>query len=139
MELETSATEVVETETEQEVVEPAESPEEGSNYQEVANPESEEVTDEQSHEDNAKFQEFRHRMEEAERRAEEAERRLAEHEVTQAAREEVYSEYLEILRMKCYNHNQADYTMISQRNVGYLQMFEWYGTAGNKFIYKAVR
>ena len=93
MELENTATDVVETETEQEVVEPAESPEEGSNYQEVANPESEE-TEAQSHEDNAKFQEFRHQLEDALRRAEEAERERDEILASQKVREEVYSEYM---------------------------------------------
>lgn len=95
MELENTATEVVETETDQEVVEPDESPEEGSNYQEVAEPESEEEVAEQSHEDNAKFQEYRHRMEEAERRAEEAERRANELEMAQKVRDEVYQEYMD--------------------------------------------
>lgn len=96
MELENTATDVVETETDQEVVEPDESPEEGSNYQEVAEPESEdEVTEAQSHEDNAKFQEYRHRMEEAERRAEEMQRQLEEMQAQQSVKDEVYAEYLE--------------------------------------------
>lgn len=93
MDLENTAAEAVETETEQEVVEPAEDLEEGSNYQEVAEPESEEV--EQSHEDNQKFQAMRHEIEDAQRRAEEAERRLAEIETEQRVREEVYSEYMD--------------------------------------------
>ena len=98
MELENTATDVtdvVETETDPEVVEPDESPEEGSNYQEVAKPESEEEVTAQSHEDNARFQEYRHRMEEAERRAEEAERRANELEAAQKVRDEVYQEYME--------------------------------------------
>lgn len=95
MDFENTATDVVETETDQEVVEPDESPEEGSNYEEVAEPQSEEEVTEQSHEDNAKFQEFRHRMEEAERRAEEAERRANELEAAQKVRDEVYQEYME--------------------------------------------
>ena len=96
MELENTAVETVEAETEQEVAEPAESPEDGRNYQEVANPESEEeVAEEQSHEDNAKFQEFRHQLEEAEARAEEAERRLAEIEAQKSVEEAIASEYLE--------------------------------------------
>ena len=95
MELENTATEVVETETDQEVVEPDESPEEGSNYQEVAEPESEEEVAEQSHEDNAKFQEYRHRAEDAEKRAAEMQKELDELKAAQQARDEVYSEYLE--------------------------------------------
>lgn len=95
MELENTATEVVETETDQEVVEPDESPEEGSNYQEVAEPESEEEVAEQSHEDNAKFQEYRHRAEDAEKRAAEIQKELDELKAAQQARDEVYSEYLE--------------------------------------------
>ena len=88
MDFENTATDVVETETDQEVVEPDESPEEGSNYEEVAEPQSEEEVTEQSHEDNAKFQEFRHRMEEAERRANELE-------AAQKVRDEVYQEYMD--------------------------------------------
>lgn len=95
MELENAAVDAVETETDQEVVEPDESPEEGSNYQEVANPESEDEVTEQSHEDNAKFQEYRHRMEEAERKATEIQRELDEIKASQAVREEIYSEYLD--------------------------------------------
>jgi len=96
MELENAATDVVETETDQEVVEPDESPEEGSNYPEVANPESEgEVVEEQSHEDNAKFQEYRHKMEEIQRERDEVQRELDELKAAQAVRDEVYSEYLE--------------------------------------------
>ena len=95
MELENTATDVVETETDPEVVEPDESPEEGSNYEEVAEPQSEEEVTGQSHEDNAKFQEYRHRMEEAERRAEEAERRANELEAAQKVRDEVYQEYMD--------------------------------------------
>ena len=95
MELENTATEeVVEAETEQEVAEPAESTEEGSKDQELANPESEEKV-EQSHEDNAKFQAMRHEIEEAQKKAEEAEKKLAEYESQQKARESVYNEYLE--------------------------------------------
>jgi len=95
MDLENTAIgeEMVEAETEQEVAEPAESSEEGSNYQEVANPESEEV--EQSHEDNQRFQAMRHEIEDAQRRAEEAEQRLAELEAEQRVRDEVYSEYMD--------------------------------------------
>lgn len=95
MELENTATEVVETETEPEVVEPAESPEEGSNYQEVANPESEEEVAEQSHEDNAKFQEYRHRLEEAEKEREQIRQELEELKAQQQVRDEVYAEYLD--------------------------------------------
>ena len=95
MELENTATDVVETETDQEVVEPDESPEEGSNYEEVAEPQSEEEVTEQSHEDNAKFQEYRHRMEEAERRAEELQLRIAEMEASEKVRNEVYQEYMD--------------------------------------------
>lgn len=94
MELENTATEVVEAETEQDVADPAESNEEGSNYEEVAEPQSEEVT-EQSHEDNAKFQEYRHRMEEAERRAEELQRQIDSMEASEKVRNEVYAEYLD--------------------------------------------
>ena len=90
MDLENAAVEeAVEVETDQEVAEPDESSEEGSNYQEVANPESEEV---QSHEENAKFQAMRHEIEDAQRKAEEAERKLAEYEAAQKAREEAYAE-----------------------------------------------
>lgn len=90
MDLENTAVdEAVEVETDQEVAEPDESSEEGSNYQEVANPESEEV---QSHEENAKFQAMRHEIEDAQRKAEEAERKLAEYEAAQKAREEAYAE-----------------------------------------------
>lgn len=96
MELETTATEeVVEAETDLEVAEPDESPEDGRNYQEVAEPESEEEVTEQSHEDNARFQEYRHRTEEAEARAEELQRELDEIKAQQSAKEEVYSEYLD--------------------------------------------
>ena len=95
MVLEDTATEVVEDVTDQEVAEPDESPEEGSNYEEVANPQSEEEVPKQSHEDNAKFQEYRHRMEEAERRAEEIQKELDELKAAQTVRDEVYSEYLE--------------------------------------------
>lgn len=95
MELENTAVETVEAETEQEVADPAESPEDGRNYQEVAEPESEEEVTVQSHEDNAKFQEFRHRMEEAEAKAEELQRRIEEMEASEKVRDEVYSEYLE--------------------------------------------
>lgn len=95
MELENTATEVVETETDQEVVEPDESPEEGSNYEEVAEPQSEEEVTGQSHEDNAKFQEFRHRMEEAERKAEELQRQIDEMEEAEKVRNEVYQEYMD--------------------------------------------
>jgi len=95
MELENTATDVVETETDPEVVEPDESPEEGSNYQEVAEPESEEEVTEQSHEDNAKFQEYRHRAEDAERRAAEIQRELDDLRAAQRVRDEVYSEYLD--------------------------------------------
>lgn len=95
MELENTAVETVEAETEQEVADPAESPEDGRNYQEVAEPESEEEVTEQSHEDNAKFQEYRHRMEEAEARAEEIQRELDELKAQQSVKDEVYSEYLE--------------------------------------------
>lgn len=95
MELENTAVETVEAETEQEVADPAESPEDGSNYQEVAEPESEEEVTAQSHEDNAKFQEYRHRMEEAEAKAEELQRRIEEMEASEKVRNEVYSEYLE--------------------------------------------
>lgn len=94
MELENTATEVVETETDQEVVEPDESPEEGSNYPEVAEPESEEVT-EQSHEDNARFQEYRHKLENAEKERDEIRRELEELKASQKVRDEVYAEYLE--------------------------------------------
>lgn len=93
MDLENTAVETVEAETEPEVAEPVESSEEGSNYQEVANPESEEVA--QSHEDNQKFQAMRHDLEDAQRRAEEAEQRLAEMEAEQKVRQEVYSEYMD--------------------------------------------
>lgn len=95
MELENTATEVVEVETDSEVAEPNESPEEGSNYQEVANPESEETVTEQSHEDNAKFQEYRHRMEDAERERDEIRRELEELKASQKVRDEVYSEYID--------------------------------------------
>ena len=96
MDMENTATEVVEAETEQEVAEPAENPEEGSNYQEVANPESEEeVAEEQSHEDNAKFQEFRHRIEDAERERDEIRAELEALKASQNVRDEVYSEYLD--------------------------------------------
>lgn len=95
MELENTAVETVETETDSEVVEPNESPEEGSNYQEVANPESEEEVTEQSHEDNARFQEYRHRAEEAERRAMEIQRELDEIKASQMVRDQVYSDYMD--------------------------------------------
>lgn len=94
MELENTAVETVEAETDLEVAEPDESPEEGSNYQEVANPESEEdVSEVQSHEDNARFQEYRHRMEEAENQAEELRQELEELKAQQKVRDEVYAEY----------------------------------------------
>lgn len=93
MDLENAAVEeAVEVETDQEVAEPDESSEEGSNYQEVANPESEEV---QSHEENAKFQAMRHEIEDAQKKAEEAERKLAEYEAAQKAKEEAYAELVE--------------------------------------------
>ena len=95
MELENTAVETVETETDQEVVEPDESPEEGSNYQEVANPESEDVAGEQSHEDNARFQEYRHKMEDAQRERDDALRELEELRAAQKVREDVYSEYMD--------------------------------------------
>lgn len=102
MELENTAVETVEAETDLEVAEPDESPEDGRNYQEVAEPESEEEVAEQSHEDNAKFQEFRHQREEAEARAKEAEakaeelqRELDEIKAQQSVKEEVYSQYLD--------------------------------------------
>lgn len=95
MELENTATEVVEAETDQEVAEPDESPEEGSNYEEVANPQSEEEMPEQSHEDNAKFQEFRHQLEDANREREELQRELDELKAAQKVRDEVYAEYLD--------------------------------------------
>lgn len=95
MELENTATEVVEVETDSEVAEPNESPEEGSNYQEVANPESEEVAVEQSHEDNARFQEYRHKLEDAEKERDEARRELEALKAAQQVREEVYAEYLD--------------------------------------------
>ena len=95
MDFENAAVETVETETDQEVVEPDESPEEGSNYPEVAEPESEDDVTEQSHEDNAKFQEYRHRMEDAERERDEMRRELDELKAAQAVRDEVYSEYLD--------------------------------------------
>lgn len=95
MELENTAVETVEAETDLEVAEPDESPEDGRNYQEVAEPESEEEVTEQSHEDNARFQEYRHRMEEAEARAEEIQRELDELKASQSVRDEVYSEYLD--------------------------------------------
>ena len=94
MELENTAVEeTVETETDPEVVDPDESAEEGSNYPEVAEPESEEVV--QSHEDNARFQAMRHEIEDAQRRAEEAERELEEFKLQQRVREEVYAEYID--------------------------------------------
>ena len=94
MEFEESAIneEMVEAETDPEVAEPGEDSEEGSNYQEVANPESEEA---QSHEDNARFQAMRHEIEDAQRKAEEAERKLAEYEAAQRAREEAYAELVQ--------------------------------------------
>ena len=95
MELENTAVETVEAETDLEVAEPDESPEEGRNYQEVAEPESEDEVTEQSHEDNAKFQEYRHRMEEAEARAEEIQRELDELKAQQSVRDEIYSEHLD--------------------------------------------
>lgn len=93
MELENTAVESVEVETDQEVAEPDESPEEGSNYQEVAEPESEDVSEVQSHEDNAKFQEYRHKLEEAEREREEMRMQLEELQAQQKVRDEVYAEY----------------------------------------------
>lgn len=95
MELENTATEVVEAETDQEVAEPDESPEEGSNYEEVANPQSEEDVPEQSHEDNARFQEYRHKLEDANREREELQRELDELKAAQKVRDEVYAEYLD--------------------------------------------
>ena len=95
MELENTAVETVEAETDLEVAEPDESPEEGSNYQEVAEPESEEEVTEQSHEDNAKFQEYRHRIEEAEARAREIQKELDEIKASQSVKEEVYSDFLD--------------------------------------------
>jgi uncharacterized small protein (DUF1192 family) len=95
MDFENTATDVVETETDQEVVEPDESPEEGSNYEEVANPQSEEEVTEQSHEDNARFQEYRHRLEDAERERDEIRKELDELKAAQTVRDEVYSEYLD--------------------------------------------
>jgi hypothetical protein len=93
MELENAATEVVETETDQEVVEPDESPEEGSNYEEVAKPQSEEV--EQSHEDNQRFQAMRHEIEDAQRERDEALRELEEFKAAERVKEEVYSDLID--------------------------------------------
>lgn len=95
MELENTATDVVEAETDQEVAEPDESPEEGSNYEEVATPQSEEEVPEQSHEDNARFQEYRHKLEDAERERDEAMRELEELKAMQSVRDEVYAEYMD--------------------------------------------
>lgn len=95
MELENAAVDTVEVETDQEVAEPDESPEEGSNYEEVANPQSEEEVTEQSHEDNARFQEYRHRLEDAERERDEIRKELDELKAAQTVRDEVYSEYLD--------------------------------------------
>lgn len=95
MDFENTATDVVETETEQEVVDPVEDSEEGSNYEEVAEPQSEEDVPEQSHEDNAKFQEYRHRVEDAERERDEARAELEELRASQKVRDEVYAEYTE--------------------------------------------
>lgn len=95
MELENTAVEAVETETDQEVVEPDDSPEEGSNYPEVAEPESEDEVTEQSHEDNARFQEYRHRVEDAERERDEMRRELDELKAAQAVRDDVVSELLD--------------------------------------------
>ena len=47
-----------------------------------------------SHEDNAKFQEYRHKLEDAEREREELRRELEELKSAQSVRDEVYSEYL---------------------------------------------
>ena len=93
MELENTAVETVETETDQEVVEPDASPEEGSNYQEVAEPESEEVV--QSHEDNQRFQAMRHEIEDAQRERDEAIRQLEDMRLQQQAREDVYADFLD--------------------------------------------
>lgn len=95
MDMENTAVETVEAETDLEVAEPDESPENGSNYQEVAEPESEVKVTEQSHEDNAKFQEYRHKLEEAEKRAEEIQKELDELKAQKSVEEAIASEYLE--------------------------------------------
>lgn len=80
MEFENTATDVVEVETGQEVAEPAETEETGSNEQEVAEPASEQVPTRQDSETNAAFQRMRHAEQEAARARAELEELKAQYE-----------------------------------------------------------
>lgn len=91
MEFENTAPEGVETVTEQEVVEPANETETGSNEQEVAAPVSEQETPKQDSETNAAFQKMRHENKEMQSELEATRAELEELRARQEARESTFS------------------------------------------------